>query len=790
MKNNYSLITILFFAISKIVFCQDFSDSWQGHFSYLEIKDVSQNDDVIYVASETAIFIFDTQTNEIEEITTINGLSGESIASIHYSVAYDLIIIGYENGLIDIVSNDPDDRVFTVIDIVEKPTIPANKKRINHFNEYNEFLYISTDYGISVFDLERLEFGDTYFIGPDGTQIEVNQTTVFNNFLYVATPTGIRKADLANDDLIDFQFWQPIIIPSNWEGIETVGDKLYALRSNKRLYEIINDNISIKFIYQDFGVDIRSTNNNLVVATLKEVFVYDESLNQLAYATVNDDFDTKFTCATTINSQKDILIGTKGVVNQGKTGFGLLKSPFNDPTNLEEIHPSGPLHNRVFSIETTPNNLWAVFGGYSLTYNFNGGVRKTGVSNFKNQEWNNIKYDTIKAEYGSGEFLSHIAINPFNPDQVFISSYFNGLIEINNNELGTLHNDTNSSLDALAGFFELTMSGTHDSNENLWVLNARVGNVLNKFENGQWEAFDFTSLINPETSNLGFSSIVQDAQGNFFIGSHSYGIIGFNENNNNPIIKSLVREDQGMPTDYVSSMILDNRNQLWVGTAKGLRVLFNPNSLLEEDSPEVNSIIILEDGIPQELLFGQYISDIEVDGSNNKWIGTADVGLFYLSQDGQETIFHFTKDNSPLPSNNIFDIAIDQDIGRVYIATDKGLVSFLSGSSKPQETLDSAFIFPNPVRPGYDAVDKKIKIKDISENVNIKITDIEGNLVAEAQSKTNLRNRGYNLEIDGGTAFWNGKNLVGTNVASGVYLIMLTDLDSLETKVLKLMVVR
>ena len=84
----------------------------------------------------------------------------------------------------------------------------------------------------------------------------------------------------------------------------------------------------------------------------------------------------------------------------------------------------------------------------------------------------------------------------------------------------------------------------------------------------------------------------------------------------------------------------------------------------------------------------------------------------------------------------------------------------------------------------------KIKIKDISDNVNIKITDIEGNLVAEAESRTNLRYRGYNLEIDGGTAYWNGKNLGNNQVASGVYLIMLSDLDTFETKVLKLMVIR
>ena len=104
--------------------------------------------------------------------------------------------------------------------------------------------------------------------------------------------------------------------------------------------------------------------------------------------------------------------------------------------------------------------------------------------------------------------------------------------------------------------------------------------------------------------------------------------------------------------------------------------------------------------------------------------------------------------------------------------------------------MSNAYIYPNPVRPNFDTVEDKVKIKDISENVNIKITDIEGNLVAEAQSRINLRHRGFNLEIDGGTAYWDGKNLSNNSVASGVYLVMLSDLDTFETKVLKVMIIR
>ena len=95
----------------------------------------------------------------------------------YYSPNYNLLVIGYENGLIDIVI-DGEENILKVVDILEKPTIPPNRKRINHFNEYNGNLYISTGFGISVYDLERLEFGDTYFIGDLGSQINITQTTV------------------------------------------------------------------------------------------------------------------------------------------------------------------------------------------------------------------------------------------------------------------------------------------------------------------------------------------------------------------------------------------------------------------------------------------------------------------------------------------------------------------------------------------------------------------------------------------------------------------------------------
>jgi hypothetical protein len=206
------IVLIILSLLSYLGYSQDYSELWKGYFSYYDIKDVVSGNNKLYAASENAIFTYDFGTREIEQITTVNGLSGETISTIHFSQAYGLLLIGYENGLIEIFFESDND-VLTVVDILEKPTIPPNNKRINHFNEYNSVVYISTDFGISEYNIEELEFGDTYYIGNLGEQIRVRQTTIFNGFIYAAcwNGNGIRKAPLSSPNLINYQEWQVVV---------------------------------------------------------------------------------------------------------------------------------------------------------------------------------------------------------------------------------------------------------------------------------------------------------------------------------------------------------------------------------------------------------------------------------------------------------------------------------------------------------------------------------------------------------------------------------------------------
>ncbi|MFC4723069.1 ABC transporter substrate-binding protein [Geojedonia litorea] len=785
---------VVFFGITQIIVSQNFSSLWEGYFSYYSIKDVTQGNNKIYAASENAIFSYDLSTSELQTITTINGLSGETITKIKYSETYQLLIIGYQNGLIEIVS-ESDNEVLSVVDILDKVTIAPNLKRINHFNEYNGLVYISTNYGISVYDLNRLEFGDTYFIGSGGSQITVNQTTVFNDMLYAAcgNNNAIKKASLTNPNLIDYQQWQTIGNGA-FLAIQTVEDRLYSLGSNSAFYEIVNDNLNQIFTYSELPLDVREFNSYLVITTRNNVFVYDDSFGLLATASVNSEFNTSFLAATITDNH--IYIGT--------SSLGVLQSEFINPNTYQVIRPDGPLMNNGFKINAIYDKLWVAFGDYDIFQNpFP--LRSYGLSIYKNEQWNNIPFDSLLAARN----LTYISVNPFNPSQTFISATHDGLLKLDNDVATILYNDSNSGLEQLVipsrpNETGIRVTGSKfDQSGLLWTVTSFIDKVLKSYDpvSGQWRSYSFKEIIpDPITDELGYNDLVIDRNGTKWIAAYSNGVVAYNENNGSKVINRVYTMDQNMPSTAVKSIAMDNRSQLWIGTIKGLRVLYNTSNFLDDPNPRVSEIVILDDGIPKELLSNQLITDIKVDGSNNKWVGTFDSGIFYFSPDGQQTIYHFTKDNSPLPTNTISDISIDSKSGKVYIATPKGLVSFLSGGSEAEEALSNAYVYPNPVRPEYNIlgfndlnnINNGVKIRGLTENVNIKITDIEGNLVAEAQSRINQRasRSNYNFAIDGGTAVWNGKNLANNIVASGVYLIMISDLDSFETKVLKLAIIR
>ena len=747
---------------------QNFENRWTGYFSYISVKSISQGNDKIYAAAENAIFTYDLSNQEIATITTINGLSGKTITTAHYSDAYGLYIIGYENGLIEIAI-DGEDNILKVVDILDKPTIPPNNKKINHFNEYNGRLYISTGYGISVYNLDTLEFGDTYFIGDLGSQINITQTTVLGDLIYASSSeNGIKSALVADESIIDFEEWTTVI-EGGYKGIQSLGSELYTVNNNNT---ILKFDLDVGFLQIDFFIspvlDFGVASEVLTITTENSIKAYTEGYSLLEEVNNLIDFDYKLQSGYTFNNT--FYLGTKEL--------GMLVVPFAS-SQAEQILPDGPLFNQPFAIDASPDQLWVAFGKIDLFFNPYP-LTKRGISNFRNKEWLNVNYNDLKDEVNVNDIndLSYVKINPNNTSEVYMSSYQKGMLKINNQTPSILYNETNSPMDIPGGDNALGIrlyGSDFDREENLWFVQSRANNGLVKLTpEGQFQLIDLSNIIDAENEQA-LSDVKVSREGHVFFGAVESGLIGYNPTNNefNKISEGI--GNGNLPTNNIRTLAFDNQNKLWIGTLKGLRVLYSVGSFFESGANiDAQPIIILEDGIAQELLFEQSITDIEVDGSNNKWVSTATSGVFYLSPNGQETLLRFTTDNSPLPSDNVIDIAIDDSDGTVYFATKDGLVAYDGTSTDPGEDLEGVYAYPNPVRPTYFG---NVTIDGLTAKANVKITDITGNLVFETTS-------------EGGSIQWDTTAFSKYRVASGVYLVLITSDDNLLTKVVKIMVIR
>ena len=746
------------------------SQLWKGYFSYKEIKDISQSPTSFFAAAENALFSKNLTTNTLKTTNTIDGLSGQTITAMYHSATFNKTIIGYENGLIIIV-NEADGSMINIVDIITNG-VNQNLKKVNHFMENNGIIYVSCDFGIVQYNLATSGFGDTYRIGDLGSEIKINQTAIFNGSIYAATEYGIRRATLSNQNLNDYNQWSQLT-NGTFIGIQTFGTDLIASSNWGQIFKYNGTGFVSFATLPLVAKDLRVSGNYLLVTTESSVSVYNQNLSLLLQINSSQipDITAKFTCATIINT----------IVYMGTLEDGIITTTIAAPTNFTFLSPDGPSRNALFAINASTKNLWAVYGGYSSDYNpytYNSYDLNTyGFSKYSENGWLNTPYSAVLG----AKALSKITVNPNNTNQVFISSFFSGLLKVEDDIPVILYNESNSTLESLllnppdVNYKDIRINGAaFDKSGNLWVGNGRSKNGLKKLTpQGAWSSVPMESILQRYYEDS-YGEVVVDKNGTKWMASSYDGVIGYNENGNVFKKISLGADLGNLPVVDARVVALDNRNQLWIGTTSGLRVLSSVDRFQTDVQLTSNPIIILEDGLAQELLYEQFITDIVVDGANNKWVGTADSGVFQFSSDGQETLQRFTSSNSPLPSNGINDIDINPTTGEVFFATDKGMVSFKGTATTASSDLSNVNVYPNPVRPEFEGT---VKISGLLNKCTVKITDIEGNLVYEEIS-------------EGGTIEWDTKAFGKYKVASGVYMIFISAQDGLETKVKKVMIIR
>ena len=220
-----------------------------------------------------------------------------------------------------------------------------------------------------------------------------------------------------------------------------------------------------------------------------------------------------------------------------------------------------------------------------------------GISYLKNEIWQSIPFDSL---LGTKE-LNTISPNIFNPNQVFISSYFDGIIELNDFEPIIQFNETNSGLESLQlpnspNYVDVRISASQfDSSGLLWILNSRVDNALKSYDpiTGNWQDYSFSSLIaDPLEGELGFFDIDIGSDGTKWIGAYSNGLIAYNESRAGDPIRNMNSESQNiLPYSRFTAIALDNRNQLWTGSTNGLRVLFNTSGFFDDPNPSPSASV-------------------------------------------------------------------------------------------------------------------------------------------------------------------------------------------------------
>lgn len=759
---------------------------WRDLLGFYSCNSVTYSSDwsKIYVSNRNGIAVYNPNTKEVEKvITKANGLSDVDIKVIRNNPYNNKILVGYQNGNIDIIDNSN----YTIYNIgdIKNAGISASKK-INEITFRNQLAYLACGFGIVVLDMNKNEIKETYLIGNNNTYINVYQVAFDDSLIYAATDIGLSKAPL-NSVLNDFRNWKKFSsseIPNGtYSGVVNFNGKIYAAYSP---YTANNANYMKDTLY------VRNNTGNWTKApalynpsfgnTFKKLYVFNNSCigyigpfgagaadkndNQI-FAIGNYSFGNQQILDIAVNYYPGIPSGNPVIGFLADNLHGFLKVEW-DASPIVIDGTKGKLASRVKA-----RNGKIVVAPSFIDETGNPNFYLEGLYYYDGEKWNYLRdynNDTIVD-------LTDAIIDPNDDTHIYATSWINGVVEYKNNKLYKVYNKSNSGLinaSAVGLSWHLINGITIDPSNNIWVLHPITPSPFSVIKpNGQ-----AVNLSIPGFNALFSTRILYDKNNQVWgLLPRGNGIIVYKNNNLAPMSSAntkylnSTKGSGGLPSDYVWAIAEDKNGYIWLGTSQGVAVIYNPENIFNGGNFDAQQIYITQDGQTQLLLATEKVNAITVDGADRKWIGTEASGLFCFSPDGQTQIFHFTKDNSPLLSNNIIDIAYDEKKGDIIIATDKGIQSYRTDIIAGFDEYTNVHAFPNPVK--YS--DENVYIKGLIDGSVIKITDLSGNLVWEGKST-------------GGMVTWNLNTLYNKRVTDGIYIVYASTPDVQQKAVSKIMV--
>jgi hypothetical protein len=772
--NRIILFLILYICFFQ-AYSQDLQNRWKYYLSFSNAKKVAEGGSRIYCATEGGLFYFDTGDNSIKRFSEIDGLNDYGIDNISYSGDNNVLIVAYSNSNIDLVFES---KVVNLSDIKRKQI--TGDKSVNNITLYENHAYLSCGFGIVVINLDRREIKDTWFIGEGGDATVVNDVEIFGSYIYAATDNGILRADKENSNLPDYRNWVKLTdIPHNDEKFSHL-----AVHSGSLIADYTPDRYNEDAMYRLNGTnwepyipqinyvnDLQVRGDYMVVTGRSEIWVIDRDhliggfLNRYRFG--NDEIYP-------VNPRSSLL-SSNGTFFIGDYEYGLVRVSGEDH---EYMYPDGPPDNKVFFLFGVNNDLWSVPGGHTDAWS--NIWERPRFRLYRDDEWTEFSKDEISEMDGFFDIVT-LTADPADPDHIFVGSWGGGLLEFSGSKLINRYTNHNSPLlTALPGQPDepyVRIGGLDfDSGGNLWITNSEVSRNLFKLSpDGEWESFTLPDVAG--SKNIGPVIVTENDDKWILVprGNDAY-----------VVDKTGIRKKRLLVTSYFNNGVKeiytrmndvyciaeDLEGDIWIGTSKGIAVYNSPQRIWDIDNfYAVQPGLDLGDGLYHPLLETETVTAIGVDGANRKWIGTRGSGVYLVSENGEEEILHFDQDNSPLLSNHITSVSVNQNSGEVFFGTSSGLVSYQGDAVAGNDAFRDVYVYPNPVRETWDG---SVVVTGLMEKTDVKITDIAGNLVFKTTSL-------------GGQAVWDGNNLNGKRVKTGVYLVFCTSKDGNQTHIEKLL---